>query len=56
MVYGSVFNFVISVAISESFILGGIGGCWYETWEVRGLCFLEVDDGRLYFYFCGTCL
>ena len=51
MVSGAVVESVISVSISESFTVGGIGEDWYGTWLARGLCFPWVDDGRLY---CGV--
>ena len=38
---------VISVAIYDSLILGGIGRDWGGTWETRGFCYPGVDDGRI---------
>ena len=45
MVCGAMVNSIIIVAISESFILGGIGGGWSGTLASRRLCCPEVDDG-----------
>ena len=36
MICVSVVKSVISVSISEIFILDGIGGGWYGTWKVIG--------------------
>ena len=47
VVCGAVVESVISVAISESFILVGIGGYWDRNWVARGLCFPGADDGSI---------
>ena len=49
-------DYVTSFSISESFILGGIGGVLGCTWVVRVLYFQGVDGDRIDCDFFVTCV